>query len=191
MVLSVLRFAEYGPHPTRDRSPWACSMTTSFEAWRHLQRVGAALAAGLPLAEIDAEWLIHGIATYENEASRGRRLDDCLGLSPLPYTTAWWEVVHESKRNELLARLWHQMDGAPRPKAEKIERLAARYAPKYRQMDRMLKIPPSEYVGKPEAIFFELHRLDVRWPLKWRRIMDICVQQQAIEIAQNMEASSA
>lgn len=162
----------------------------SIDAWRHLQRIAGELSAGRLPAERDRTWLLMGVAQYEREAARGRRLDACLGLFPNAGVIPWWERQGDLRRLQLLTELWLRLDGTPHRKAKAIEFMAARYERRHQRIDGKSDLMPPEYAGKVEEILWRLHRCGARWPLKWRQIQEICLQSRAVAAANESGAGS-
>ena len=66
-------------------------------------------------------------------------------------------------------------DMPPKTVAREIERGWGRYCATAGDRERGLQFCPQHRIGRPDAFYFELHKLGFR-PLKYRRLLDILVQ---------------
>lgn len=142
---------------------------------RRLRRVAEALADDGEVPDEEKKWLHDSLQGYFDAASRGMTLDAAFGVAPLPYCRPWFDEESVGDRETLIRELVDRAPGqSPSGKAKSAETIARRYAASAWPREFDLDSPPPHRSGTPEESCFHLHKLNSRWPLGWRRILDVC-----------------
>lgn len=145
-----------------------------------LMRLVEAMEASGKDGASDRQWFVRAVHRYRQSASRGSTLDEELGLAPLPYQTAWWDVEADTTREKLLTELWRRQDGSPNRRAVEIEMAARLYEQRHHPIDRKSSIMPAKYAGTASEIFWKLHRCGANWPVKALQIKRICLSPKSV-----------
>ena len=154
------------------------------QATDRLRRAAGALRSGQLLPANDAERL----ADAFEYAAGGGSLDEALGLAS--QSLAWSDSVET--RSKLIAELSRHYHGTPTRVAKDIALAAGQYAARVWPRYQHSTGPPPLHTGKPEELFFRLHRNSVhggaRWPLGWRSIYE-SLQSMPLDPANNLAPS--
>ena len=141
----------------------------------HLRHVAELAAAGKALGD-DGPWLADAIRRYLEGAARGLTLDSTFGTEPMPFEPAWWEQEAAARRDELIHQMaahFRQYATARSRQAKEIAAAARRYETRCWPRDQHRDKCPPHHVDKLEMLFFAAHRSGARWPLAWRRILEV------------------
>ena len=152
-----------------------------------LRRIASAAPAALG---DDGVWLRDRLSDYLENARLGQTVDGALGLQPVAFVPAWWE----REAIETRARLIHEMaarffsEKTVSGQAKAIAAAAGDYEAVCWPRDCGRTNVPDHHKGTIKELLFRLHRLDVRWPLGWRQILE-CLQSRGVPTANPTELS--